>query len=74
MFYKLYCSESSPCFTNESSPGFTSPVQSRFYNMPFRAALTIRRITFNLTGENRIFLKFLTSTLAVPRHLSRICF
>ena len=35
MFYKLYCSESSPCFTNESSPGFTSPVQSRFYNMPF---------------------------------------
>jgi hypothetical protein len=27
MFYKLYCSESSPCFTNESSPGFTSPVQ-----------------------------------------------
>ncbi len=27
MFYKLYCSESSSCFANESSPCFTSPVQ-----------------------------------------------
>jgi hypothetical protein len=31
--------------------------------------LTIRRITFNLTGENQIFLKFLTSTSAVARPL-----
>ena len=63
MFYKLYCSDT-PCFTNESSPGFTSPVQSRFYNMPnldlnlepshpirCQSCLTFRSLR-PITGEN----------------------
>jgi hypothetical protein len=58
MFYKLYCSESSPCFTNESSPGFTSPVQV------LQHASTYAIIDW-LAYHRVLLLKYLTSVMRI---------
>ena len=45
------------------------PNKNELYEARIAGWIAIRRITLILTGENRIFLKFLISTSAVARYL-----
>ena len=48
------------------------PNKNVLYEARIAGWIAIRRITLILTGENRIFLKFLISTSAVARYLGRV--